>query len=319
VPVGSAARAVVEAAGDADAPAGGLPRPLGRALSAARSAGAALARPDRLVGPALSTVAGLPATARQTGQALGIAASMLRNAVPPAPGSPWTAAHTSPERGLAMLRIDLQDVHRIRRRHGGTVNDVLLTVVTGALRRWLADRGRTVDEMSLRALVPVSRPQRCVGSNGGNSLSGYLCTLPVGEPDPLIRLQAVRAEMDRNKAAGPGRGAGALPVLADRLPAAVHRLAGPFAGRGASLLFDTIVTSVPLPNLSLHLTGAELREIYPVVPLAHGHALGIAVSTYRGTAHLTLHADRQAMPDLTRLAAAVPAALTALDRVPHAS
>jgi len=293
-------------------------------LAATRSAGGVLIRPHRLLGPGLSAAAGLPALARQTGQALGIAASLLGSATPPPPQSPWTAS-TSADRALAMLRLDLQDVHRIRRRHGGTVHDVLLAVVTGALRRWLAGRpgrpgGRSqVDGLTLRALVPVSRPLRCARSQGGNRLSGYLCELPVGEPDPLARLRAVRAEMDRNKTAGPGRGPGALPLLADRLPPAVHRLAGPFLGLGAPLLFDTVVTNVPLPNLPLHLAGAELRELYPIVPLAHGHALGVAVSTYRGTAHLTLHADQQALPDLDRLAAAVPAALATLDRIPHAS
>jgi WS/DGAT/MGAT family acyltransferase len=200
------------------------------------------------------------------------------------------------------------------------VHDVLLAVLTGALRRWLTGRGAAPDGVSLRALIPVSRPNRRPAEpRGGNTLSGYLCTLPVGEPDPLTRLGAIRAEMDRNKAAGSHRGAGALPLLADRLPPAVHRLAGPFAGLGAPLLFDTVVTNVPVPSLPLHLAGAELREIYPIVPLAHGHALGVAVSTYRGTAHLALHVDRQALPDLDRLADSVPAALAALDRVQQAS
>jgi diacylglycerol O-acyltransferase len=297
---------------------GGALRPLQPVLAATRSAGGILVRPDRLLHPGLSAVAGLTTLARQTGQAMGIAAALLGSAARPEPQSPWTAS-TSAERGLAMLRLDLRDVHRIRRRHGGTVHDVLLTVVTGAVRRWLADRGSPVDGRTLRALIPVSRPHRCAQVRGGNALSGYLCELPVGEPDPLVRLRMVRAEMDRSKAAGPGRGPGALPLLADRLPPAVHRLAGPLAGLGASLLFDTVVTNVPLPNLRLHLDGAELTEVYPIVPLAHGHTLGVAVSTYRGTAHLTLHTDQRALPDLGRLAAAVPAALATLDRIPHAS
>jgi len=297
---------------------GGQSWPLGMALAAARSAGNTLTWPNRLLGPALSTMAGLPVAARQTAQTLGIAASLLRSAVPPPPESPWTTT-TSPRRGLAMVSIDLADVHRIRRRHGGTVNDVLLAIVTGALRRWLSARGSVVDGLTLRALVPVSLPHRHAGSYGGNTLSGYLCTLPVGEPDPLARLHAVRAEMDRHKAAGPGRGPGALPILADRLPPAVHRLTGPLASLGAPFLFDTVVTNVPLPNVVLHLAGAELRELYPIVPLPHGHALGVAVSTYRGAAHLALHADQQGLPDLSRLAEAVPAALAALDRVSHAS
>jgi diacylglycerol O-acyltransferase len=297
---------------------GGAVRPFEPVLTATRSAGGVLVRPDRLLGTGLSALAGLPGLARQTGQALGIAASLLGSASRPEPESPWTAS-PSAERGLAMLRLDLQDVHRIRRRHGGTAHDVLLAVVTGALRRWLAARGCPLDGRTLRALIPVGRTHRCARPGAGNALSGYLCELPVGEPDPLVRLRMVRAEMDRNKTAGPGRGAGALPLLADRLPPAVHRLAGPFAGLGASLLFDTVVTNVPLPDVTLHLAGAELTELYPIVPLAHGHALGVAASTYRGTAHVTLHADLRALPDLGRLAAAVPEALATLDRIPYAS
>ena len=115
-----------------------------------------------------------------------------------------------------------------------------------------------------------------------------------------------------NKAAGPTRGAGAIPVLADRVPAAVHRVTAPLARHGASLLFDTMVTNVPIPSRQLSLAGAPLKEVYPIVPLAHGQALGIALSAYRGRVHIGLHADRRAMPDLHRLADAVPVALSAL-------
>ena len=259
----------------------------------------------------------VPALARHCGQTVDIAASVLRSVVPPGPDSPWAAAASG--RQLARVRVDLHDVHQIRRRHGGTVHDVLLAVVTGALRQWLEARGHAPEEVTLRALVPVSRRRRSADQSAGNSLSGYLCRLPVAEPDPLARLLLVRAELDRHKTAAPDRGAGALPVLANRLPSAVHRLAAPTAGLAAPMLFDTVVTSVPLPNVPLHLAGAELAEVYPVVPLPHGHALGIAITTYRGAAHLTLHADVDAMPDLGRLAGTVPAELATLLALPQAS
>ena len=86
----------------------------------------------------------------------------------------------------------------------------------------------------------------------------------------------------------------------------------PFARRGANLLFDTMVTNVPIPGLPLSLDGAKLREVYPIVPLAHGQAFGIALSAYQGRVHVGLHADRQAVPDLNRLAAALPKALATL-------
>jgi hypothetical protein len=77
-------------------------------------------------------------------------------------------------------------------------------------------------------------------------------------------------------------------------------------------LFDTMVTNVPIPGRSLSLDGARLREVYPIVPLAHGQAFGIALSAYQGRVHVGLHADRHAVPDLHRLAEALPAALASL-------
>jgi hypothetical protein len=130
----------------------------------------------------------------------------------------------SGQRRIGLLSLDVGDVHRIRRRHGGTLNDVVLTVVTGALRRWLASRGHPTRGMTVRALIPVSQRGRAGGNGGGNQLSGYLCELPVGEPDPIRRLTAIRASMDRNKAAGPHRGAGAVPLLAHEVPDVLHRL-----------------------------------------------------------------------------------------------
>jgi diacylglycerol O-acyltransferase len=126
-----------------------------------------------------------------------------------------------------MLRIDPDDIHKVRKTNGGTVNDVLLAVVASGLRRWLTDRGDLV-RRPLRALVPVRRPHPDPQDTAGNRLSGYLVDL-VDEPDPLTRLAAVRAAIAANKAAGPTRGPGAFPALANLLPPLLHRLAGPFA------------------------------------------------------------------------------------------
>jgi hypothetical protein len=144
-------------------------------------------------------------------------------------------------------------------------------------------------------------------------MSGYLCDLPVGEPDPVLRLRSIRHAMERSKAAGTRRGPGAIPLLAAQLPPALHRVAAPAAGQAASLLFDLLVTSVPLPGVPLRLAGAELAEVYPVPPLAPSHALGVAMSSYRGSAYVGLHVDRDAMPDLDGLAAAFPASARTLD------
>lgn len=248
-------------------------------------------------------------------QAMEIAGSALRSARPAPQDSPLLAPNGG-QRRMATVRLDLGDIKQIRTRHGGTTNDVLLAVLSGALREWFLARGDRPDEMSLRALVPVS--QRCRGrgaNSAGNQLSGYLCDLPVAEPDPVRRLAVVRAMMDGNKEAGPGRGPGALPLLADRLPAALHRAVMPMLGQCAPLLCDTVVTTVPLPSVPLHFDGAELREVYPVVPLAPGHALGVAFSPYRGTVHVGLTANARVLPDVDLLAHALSGMLGSLQEL----
>jgi diacylglycerol O-acyltransferase len=226
------------------------------------------------------------------------------------PPVPALASGRSAGRRLAFVRLDLDDVRQIRRQHGGTTNDVALAVIAGGLRQWLAQRDRPVDGVTLRALIPVNTRAR--GGSGGNQLSGYLCDLPVGLADPVARLRFVRSTMDRNKAAGPARGPGAVPLLANLIPPAVHRVCTPAAGAAAPLLFDTVVTNVPLPPVELTLDGAPLREVYPFAPLAAGHGLGVAISPYRDSVHIGLQADRDAVPDVDVLAACVTKAAATL-------
>lgn len=225
-----------------------------------------------------------------------IASSVLMNTKPPTLNSPVLTASTRPRR-VVMSRLDLADVHRIRRTHGGTVNDVLLALVTGALRHWLSAHDSAGPSSVVRALIPVNQRSRSGDAAAGNQISGFLVSLPVGEPDPVERLRSVREQMESAKAAGPDRGAGALPLLADKVPPLVHRLAAPVAARCAPLLFDTLVTSVPLPSVPLSLDGAALSELYPVAPVAPGHAVGVALSVYRSSVHVCLHTNQSWMSD----------------------
>lgn len=307
-PAGAPAATATAAAGNGRRSAPGRGGSRRSRISAARRI---LARPLHVAGDVRAAAGGAVGQAADT---LGMTASVLRSARLPAPGSPLVVT-SSGRRGLGIVRLDLRQVRRVRAHFGGTVNDVLLAVVAGALRQWCIGQDRPVDGMSLRALVPVSRRARSGDRAGGNELSGYLCELPVGEPDPGRRLRAVQDAMRRSKAAGLTRGPGAIPLLADRLPAALHRVVAPVAGQVAALLFDILVTSVPMPGVALRLDGAELEEIYPVAPLAPGHALGVALSCYRGTAYIGMHADRQAVPDVRALADAVTASARLLDEV----
>lgn len=241
-------------------------------------------------------------TLRQTLETATIASSVVRAARPPQ--SPVIAPATAGRR-LGFAQLPLTDLRRIRRAHGGTTHDVVLAILSGALRTWLLNRGVRADDRTLRALVPVSVRGRAAEQTGGNKLSGYLCELPVGLDDPVRRLHRIRTAMARNKAAGPHRGAGAFPLLAERMPTLLHRLGTRTAGMAAPLLFDLVITSVPVPAPRLTLDGAPLAHVHPFVPLAPRQAVGIAVAPYRDTVHIGLQANADAVPDLGALRDAV--------------
>ncbi|MFI7407637.1 wax ester/triacylglycerol synthase family O-acyltransferase [Streptomyces sp. NPDC049627] len=238
------------------------------------------------------------------GRALDIGASVAVSTLGVRSSAALTAEPSGTRRTAGVI-VDIDDVHVIRKAVGGTVNDVLIAVVAGALRRWLDERGDGSEGVAPRALIPVSKRRPRTAHPQGNRLSGYLIRLPVDDPDPLRRLATVRTAMDRNKDAGPNRGAGAVALLADHVPALGHRLGGPLVGQAARLWFDILVTSVPLPGIALKLGGHAVTEVYPFAPLARGQSLAIAISTYRGRVHYGLVADAEAVPDLDVLARAV--------------
>ncbi|MET9322278.1 wax ester/triacylglycerol synthase family O-acyltransferase [Streptomyces sp. NPDC003038] len=274
--------------------------------------------PEQRAGSALSRLPGaLASRVQDVGQALEIGAAVARAGLPLGVPEALTAdpAGVAGTRTVAGLALDLDEVNLIRKTTGGTVNDVLITLVAGALRRWLAGRGAPAPrEPGPRALIPVSRRRGPGGGGAGNRLSGYLLRLPLCEPDALRRLYRVRIAMDRNKDAGPARGAGAVALLADHVHPLGHRLGGPLVAQAARLLYDILITSVPLPGLTFSLGGSRVREVYPLAPLARGQSLAVAVSTYKGTVHYGLVADAAAVPDVDALAGALRAELDMLVR-----
>ncbi|MEV0738513.1 wax ester/triacylglycerol synthase family O-acyltransferase [Streptomyces sp. NPDC050549] len=272
-------------------------------------------RPEEPARGLLPDVRKLPGLLRDAlsdvGRALDIGASVARSTLD-VRSSAALASVPSGTRRTAGVVVDLDDVHRIRKTVGGTVNDVLIAVVAGALRRWLDERGDGSEGVAPRALIPVSKRRPRSAQPQGNRLSGYLIRLPVDDPDPLGRLDSVRADMDRNKDAGPNRGAGAVALLADHVPALGHRLGGPFAAQAARLWFDILVTSVPLPSIGLKLGGNPVTAVFPYAPLAGGQSLAVAVSTFRGHVHYGLVADAAAVPDLDVFARALTEELETL-------
>ncbi|GAA4552608.1 wax ester/triacylglycerol synthase family O-acyltransferase [Pseudonocardia xishanensis] len=230
------------------------------------------------------------------------------------------------QRRFGMARTSLFEHRVIRRRHGaggGSVNDVVLAVVTGALRQWLIARGEPIfPDSVVRAMVPVSvRVRGGTGSSakvGGNQISAVFVELPVGDPDPVRRLRTIAAQMEARKRMGRSAGTSAVVGLAGLTTPAMHEMGARLSSRLSSRLFNVVVTHVPGPPRPLYAMGARMRDMYPVVPLAHGQAVAIGVTSYDGTVCYGLNADRDALPDVDVLAEALNTALAELKESPAA-
>jgi diacylglycerol O-acyltransferase len=260
-----------------------------------------LQRPSAVVETARTAAGDVRATAaRWAGVAGGLLAAAARTAVRPAPVSPLNAP-IGRQRRFAVARASLDDVKAVRKAHSGTVNDVLLTVVTGALREWLLSRGEpVVGSTSVRALVPVS--VRNEDDETGNQVSSLLIDLPVGEPNPWVRLARISYAMRGLTQNCQSVGADTLSALSGFAPPTLHALGARAASGLSRRLFNLVVTNVPGPQAPLYAGGARMIEVYPVVPLVRGQGLAIGMTSYDGTVYVGLNADRDSLSDVHVLA-----------------
>ena len=236
----------------------------------------------------------------------------VRSAASIAPANPLNAP-IGRQRRYGTSAGALDDYKAIRKEHGGTVNDVVLTIVTGALRRWMTTRGEPVRaSTTVRALVPVSVRGRSTGGKLGNQISALFVDLPVGEPDPVARLKTITAAMAGHKGSGQAIGASALIGLVGLATPTLHTLGARVTSSMSSRMFNVVVTNVPGPQFPLYAMGARMRDMYPVVPLAKGQAVSIGITSYDGGIFYGLNADRDAMGDVDVLADAIGASLDEL-------
>ena len=227
-----------------------------------------------------------------------------------APDSPLNTT-IGEQRRFGMAKTELDDYKRVRKAHGGTVNDVVLATVAGALRTWLLTRGESVTPTTtIRAMVPVS--VRAEGEVGGNRVSSYFVDLPVGEGNPVMRLHQVSFAMRAHKESGESVGADALVQLTGFAPPTIHALAARLGSDFSKRLFNVVVTNVPGPQFPLYAAGARMLEMYPVVPLSKGQAVSIGLTSYDGGVYYGLNADRDAMPDVDVLAGCIEESLAEL-------
>lgn len=231
----------------------------------------------------------------------------------PAPESP-ISAELSEQRRFVTVATRLEDYRRVRDTHGGTVNDVIMATLTGALRTWLMARGTSSSAMrSLRAMVPMSViDDELEPTSLGSQITGHLVTLPIGEANPVMRLHQVSFAFNQHSETGKAVAANRLAGIAGFAPTTFHALGSRVAALQQRKGFHLTVTNVPGPQFPLYAAGAQMVETYPVQPLLPGQALAIGVTSYDGGVYYGITADRDALPDVTVLGQCVTEALDEL-------
>ncbi|MEU1984904.1 wax ester/triacylglycerol synthase family O-acyltransferase [Nocardia sp. NPDC019395] len=252
-----------------------------------------------------ANAAGLIGTA---GRTLDTVASAIRSAAGGAPDSPLNA-RTCRQRRFATAVTDLADYKRVHQHVGCTINDVMLAVLTGALRNWLLSRNKGMTESTvLRAVVPMSGygSEPRAGRTLPSEITPLLIDLPVGEPSPVMRLSHIAhatSEDGRQRHAVRAR---TLVHLAGFAPASLHAMSVRAASTFADHTFNVVITNAPGPQTAMYVGGARMLEMYPVSPLLRNQATSIGITSYDGRVCYGLNADREAMADIEVLAASVP-------------
>jgi WS/DGAT/MGAT family acyltransferase len=217
-----------------------------------------------------------------------------------------------PHRRFDWIEMDLDAVKAVKNRLGGTVNDVVLATVAGAVRRFLELRRVAVDELAIRANVPVSLRTQDERGTLGNRIALLMMDLPVDERDPLARLECVRENMGRLKKSKQAVGAEVLSAVSEWTSATLLSLAVRVSVRGRP--YNLVVTNVPGPQVPLYMLGAEMEACYPVANLLPNQGLGVALFSYAGKLFWGFVADWDVVPDLHEFVLAVEESFAQLER-----
>jgi diacylglycerol O-acyltransferase / wax synthase len=210
----------------------------------------------------------------------------------------------SEQRRFATVAASLSDLRAVRQEHHHTINDVVLAMISGGLRSWLLTRGESIRSgSSLSALVPMSVIEDEGGLTSlGSQVAPHLQSLPIGEPNALMRLHQVAYDTQAHKDSGRSVAARSLADIAGFAPTTLHALGVRTSTEVVRKQHDLMITNVPGPQMPLFAAGARLVASYPVLPLSAGHLLAIGVTSYDGEIFLGLNADRDAIGDLDVLA-----------------
>lgn len=206
------------------------------------------------------------------------------------------------QRRFATVTVPMRDLRAIEHELGGTINDTVLAIVAGALRRWLRSRDRPMPRGRVRAMVPVGA-HHAAPEPTGNRISSLFIDLPVDVATAQARHAAVRRATAARKRAGQASGSSTVLGLAELLPPVLHQ---PLVRLVTSpRLFDLTVTNIAGPERPIHVVGSVVREIHPLVPLAPDRDLGVAVVSHAGSMTFGVVADFDAVPDLDQFIAGI--------------
>lgn len=213
-------------------------------------------------------------------------------------------------RRFTVVHADLSDLKAVGHELGASVNDVLLAACAGGVRELMLSRGERPPTVGVRAMVPMNLRADAERLALGNHISSLFVALPVSLQNSRERLASITESTRRLKAGNAALGAATMLDLAALAPPVLHSLIA--RSLYATRLFNITITNVPGPQIPLYTMGARLRDIYPLVPLAAEHSVGIAIFSYDGRVSIGISADRDSCPDLDVLVCGVSRELAEL-------
>ncbi|HUI24840.1 MAG TPA: wax ester/triacylglycerol synthase family O-acyltransferase [Candidatus Kryptonia bacterium] len=220
-----------------------------------------------------------------------------------------------PHRRFDWTEMKVADLKAVKNVLGGTLNDVVLAIVSGALRTFFTQRGLDPDELDIRAMVPVSVRSHDQRGHLGNRVTQLTAPLPVRLSDPVARLHAVRETTAGLKESRMALGGEVLTAISEWTVPNLLVQAVRLASRARP--YNLIVTNVPGPQIPLYMQGALMRTSYPVVPLFENLALVVGLFSYNGGLYWGVNADWEQLPDLHDFIVAVEAAFEELQAAAH--
>lgn len=241
---------------------------------------------------------------------LGAMTSAMPQLLRPAPATPFNRP-VGPRRSYATAAMPFGEIRGIRGALGGTINDVVLTALSGGLGRYLRSRGHATAGVELRAMVPVNVRSASDKSALGNQVSMLIAPLPVGIEDDAERHRRVIAGMDRLKSANQAGGFALITKLAEQVPPFLQAAAGAMVPNNQPL-FNLICTNVPGPQIPLYLAGRMVLAHFPLVPLSAGLGLNTCLTSYNGVLYWGVVADPELVADVEEVANAITAAFEGL-------